>query len=174
MKQVDKNNTRGISHLHNQARIRLFVNRLPRKKFEGITSVLNIIVNLLRRKLSKLISQQKYDLVIVIGQDMNSSKLSSDLSEFGIINVHTFHEIINRFTDGKMSSSVEDAIKNKIPIIVHSKYCKKQLERLDNFEYSPNYIPFGTFDGYSIFNKNDDNILRRLPSNENFIGIWLY
>ena len=173
-KQVDKSKTRGLTHLQNQERIRLFINRLPRKNFEGIKSILNIIVNFLRRKLSKLISQQKYDMVIVIGQDMHSSKLSSDLSKYGIINVHTFHEIINRFTDGKMDLSVEDAIKNKIPIIVHSKYCKKQLEQLDNFEYSPNYIPFGTFDGYISFNKNDNEILRRLQSNDNFLLAYGY
>lgn len=169
LKQVDKSNTRGLTHLPNQERIRLFINRLPGKDFYGVLSLLNIIVSLLRRKLSKLISQQEYDMVIVIGQDMHSSKLSSDLCKYGIINVHTFHEIINRFTDGKMYPSVEYAIKNKIPIIVHSKYCKKQFERLDNVEYSPNYIPFGTYDGYSTFNKNDDKVLRRLSLKNKFL-----
>ena len=49
-KQVDKSSTRGLTHLQNQERIRLFINRLPRKNFEGIKSILNyrtpIIINI--------------------------------------------------------------------------------------------------------------------------------
>lgn len=173
-KQVNKSNTRGLSHLSNQDRIRLFVNRTPHGEFTGIKSIFNIIIHSLRRILSKIISQQKYDMVITIGQDMHSAKLSSDLSEYGIINVHSFHEIFNGFSDNKISSSVEYAITNKIPIIVHSNYCKKQLERLAKVEFTPNYIPFGSFDGYSDFNKNDDNILRRLPFNEKYLLAYGY
>lgn len=173
-KQIDKSKTRGLTHLSNQERIRLFVSKVPLKEFIGYKSIINIIVHSFRRKLSNIICEQKYDMAIVIGQTMHSVRLSSDLRKHGIINVHTFHEVINRFTDGKMVKSVDYAINNNISIIVHSEYCKNELEKLCNFKYSPNYIPFGCFDGYNAFNKNTDDILRLLPTKDKFLLAYGY
>lgn len=171
-KQIDKSKTRGLTHLSNQERIRLFVSKVPRKEFDGLKSIFNIIVHILRFSLSKIISQQKYDLLIV--QDMHSVKLTKVFSKLGAVNVHSFHEITNRITDGELTSSVYYSIIKNIPIIVHSEYCKKELEQLNINRSSPINIPFGCFDGYRAFKKNDDDILRLLPSEDKFLLAYGY
>lgn len=173
-KQVDKSKTRGITHLQNQERIRLIISKVPRNEFGGIKSIFKIIVNLFRHNLSKKIFQQNYDLVVVIGTNMYSVYLSNDLNKLGIVNFHTFHEIINRFTHSRLDPSVEYAIKKKMTIVVHSMYCRQELERLNNYEYSPIYIPFGCFDGYKAFNIKYEKILRLLPSRECFLLAYGY
>lgn len=158
MKRIENKKTRGIVHLENQDRVRLFISKMPKNKV-GIKSLLNPVTNYLRRKLSLNIRDKGYDLVIVIGQDLYSSYISSDLENLGVNNVHTFHEIIRRFTDRKLFDSVGYIAGRNIPIVVHSKYCQNELKSLIPNINNINFIPFGSFDGYKGFNKRDDKIL---------------
>lgn len=115
--------------------------------------IINPISKLFLSRLIKVINNNQYDFINVIGQTPETTYLSIKLKKNRKNLVHSIHEVCkNHLVGNELNENVMCLIKNNIQLNVFSQKSADDLIRLSN-NILPQYsiIPFSLFTGYQEF-----------------------